>query len=145
MAVAQRVELAAQALDGGFVLALERRQLFLELGRARPVPVGRLRVLAEHLQGAAARGEEVRHLARLRLALVRELQRGGQVFFLHNRVRTIGGIEETQEMLDFCGGHGITADRRFIPIQQINQAYDRMVKSDVKYRFSIDMASLKGD
>ncbi len=57
----------------------------------------------------------------------------------------IGGIEETQEMLDFCGEHGITADVEVIPIQQINEAYDRMVKSDVKYRFSIDMASLKGE
>ena len=57
----------------------------------------------------------------------------------------IGGIEETQEMLDFCGQHGITADVEVIPIQQINEAYDRMVKSDVKYRFSIDMASLKGE
>ena len=57
----------------------------------------------------------------------------------------IGGIEETQEMLDFCGQHGITADVEVIPIQQINEAYDRMVKSEVKYRFSIDMASLKGE
>jgi uncharacterized zinc-type alcohol dehydrogenase-like protein len=55
----------------------------------------------------------------------------------------IGGIAETQEMLDFCGEHGITADVEVIPIQRINEAYDRMVKSDVKYRFSIDMASLK--
>jgi len=57
----------------------------------------------------------------------------------------IGGIAETQEMLDFCGEHGITADVEVIPIQRINEAYDRMVKSDVKYRFSIDMASLKGE
>ncbi len=57
----------------------------------------------------------------------------------------IGGIEETQEMLDFCGEHGITADVEVIPIQQLNQAYDRLAKSDVKYRFSIDMASLKGE
>jgi len=55
----------------------------------------------------------------------------------------IGGIAETQEMLDFCGEHNITADVEVIPIQKINEAYDRMVKSDVKYRFSIDMASLK--
>jgi uncharacterized zinc-type alcohol dehydrogenase-like protein len=55
----------------------------------------------------------------------------------------IGGIAETQEMLDFCGRHNITADVEVIPIQQVNQAYERMVKSDVKYRFSIDMASLK--
>jgi uncharacterized zinc-type alcohol dehydrogenase-like protein len=57
----------------------------------------------------------------------------------------IGGIAETQEMLDFCGEHNITADVEVIPIQQINQAYDRMLKSDVKYRFSIDMASLKAE
>jgi len=56
----------------------------------------------------------------------------------------IGGIAETQEMLDFCGKHGITSDIEIIPIQQINQAYERMLKSDVKYRFVIDMASLKG-
>jgi uncharacterized zinc-type alcohol dehydrogenase-like protein len=55
----------------------------------------------------------------------------------------IGGIAETQEMLDFCGRHNITADVEVIPIQKINEAYERMVKSDVKYRFTIDMASLK--
>ena len=57
----------------------------------------------------------------------------------------IGGIAETQEMLDFCGEHGITADVEVIPIQKINEAYERMLKSDVKYRFSIDMASLKSE
>ena len=57
----------------------------------------------------------------------------------------IGGIAETQEMLDFCGKHGITADVEVIPIQQLNEAYERMLKSDVKYRFSIDMASLKNE
>jgi len=55
----------------------------------------------------------------------------------------IGGIKETQEMLDFCGKHNITADIELIPIQKINEAYDRVVKDDVKYRFVIDMASLK--
>jgi len=55
----------------------------------------------------------------------------------------IGGLAETQEMLDFCGKHNITADVEVIPIQKVNEAYDRMLKSDVKYRFSIDMASLK--
>ena len=55
----------------------------------------------------------------------------------------IGGIAETQEMLDFCGEHGITADVEVIPIQQVNEAYERLLKSDVKYRFAIDMASLK--
>jgi len=55
----------------------------------------------------------------------------------------IGGIAETQEMLDFCGQHNITSDVEVIPIQKINEAYERIVKSDVKYRFSIDMASLK--
>lgn len=55
----------------------------------------------------------------------------------------IGGIAETQEMLDFCGERGITSDIELIPIQQINEAYDRMLKGDVKYRFVIDMASLQ--
>lgn len=55
----------------------------------------------------------------------------------------IGGIKETQNMLDFCGQHNITADIELIPIQKINEAYDRLVKSDVKYRFVIDMASLQ--
>ena len=57
----------------------------------------------------------------------------------------IGGIRETQEMLDFCGAHNITADVEVIPIQKVNEAYDRLLKSDVKYRFSIDMASLKSE
>ena len=57
----------------------------------------------------------------------------------------IGGIPETQEMLDFCGTHNITADVDVIPIQKVNEAYDRLLKSDVKYRFSIDMASLKSE
>lgn len=57
----------------------------------------------------------------------------------------IGGIKETQEMLDFCGEHNITSDVEIIPIQQVNEAYERMVKSDVKYRFSIDIASLKSE
>ncbi len=55
----------------------------------------------------------------------------------------IGGIAETQEMLDFCGRHNITADVEVIPIQKVNEAYDRLARSDVKYRFCIDMASLK--
>src|ERR1700741_2139226 len=55
----------------------------------------------------------------------------------------IGGIPETQEMLDFCGQHNITADVEVIPIQKVNEAYERLLKSDVKYRFSIEMASLK--
>jgi uncharacterized zinc-type alcohol dehydrogenase-like protein len=57
----------------------------------------------------------------------------------------IGGIAETQEMLDFGGEHNITSDVEVIPIQKINEAYERMVRSDVKYRFSIDMASLKSE
>lgn len=55
----------------------------------------------------------------------------------------IGGIRETQEMLDFCAEHGITSDVELIPIQKINEAYERLLKSDVKYRFVIDMASLR--
>ncbi|PHM08548.1 NAD(P)-dependent alcohol dehydrogenase [Nostoc sp. 'Peltigera malacea cyanobiont' DB3992] len=57
----------------------------------------------------------------------------------------IGGIAETQEMLDFCGEHNITADVEVIPIQKVNEAYERLLKSDVKYRFAIDMASLKSE
>jgi uncharacterized zinc-type alcohol dehydrogenase-like protein len=55
----------------------------------------------------------------------------------------VGGIPETQEMLDFCAEHGILADVEIIPVQKINEAYERMLKSDVKYRFSIDMSSLQ--
>ncbi|HKF46972.1 MAG TPA: NAD(P)-dependent alcohol dehydrogenase [Terracidiphilus sp.] len=57
----------------------------------------------------------------------------------------IGGIAETQEMLDFCSKNNITSDVEVIPIQKVNEAYERLVKSDVKYRFSIDMASLKSE
>ena len=57
----------------------------------------------------------------------------------------IGGLTETQEMLDFCGKHNITSDVEVIPIQKVNEAYERLLKSDVKYRFSIDMASLKSE
>ncbi|MGO9110218.1 MAG: NAD(P)-dependent alcohol dehydrogenase [Thermoguttaceae bacterium] len=57
----------------------------------------------------------------------------------------IGGIPQTQEMLDFCGVHNITADVEVIPIQKVNEAYERLLKSDVKYRFSIDMASFKSE
>jgi uncharacterized zinc-type alcohol dehydrogenase-like protein len=56
---------------------------------------------------------------------------------------SIGGLRETQEMLDFCGEHNITASVEVIPIQRVNEAYDRLARSDVKYRFSIDMASLE--
>lgn len=54
-----------------------------------------------------------------------------------------GDIAETQEMLDFCGKHNITADVEVIPIQKVNEAYQRLSSADVKYRFSIDMSSLK--
>lgn len=57
----------------------------------------------------------------------------------------IGGIPETQEMLDFCGTHDITADVEVIPIQKVNEAYERLLKSNVKYRFSMDMASLEAE
>ena len=55
----------------------------------------------------------------------------------------IGGIAETQELLDFCGEHNIVSDIEMINMQNINDAYERMLKSDVKYRFVIDMKSLK--
>lgn len=54
----------------------------------------------------------------------------------------IGGMRETQEMLDFCGTHGITSDVEVIPIQKVSEAYERTIKSDVRYRFVIDLASL---
>jgi uncharacterized zinc-type alcohol dehydrogenase-like protein len=57
----------------------------------------------------------------------------------------IGGIAETQEMLDFCSAHNITSDVEVIPIQQVNEAYERLLKADVRYRFSIDMESLKAE
>ncbi len=57
----------------------------------------------------------------------------------------IGGIAETQEMLNFCAEHNITSDVEVTPIQKVNEAYERLLKSDVKYRFSIDMASLKSE
>ena len=56
----------------------------------------------------------------------------------------IGGMQETQEMLDFCGKHNITSDIEITPIQKVNEAYERVLKSDVRYRFVIDIASLKG-
>ena len=55
----------------------------------------------------------------------------------------IGGIRETQEMLDFCAEHGVASDVEVIPIQSINEAYERLLKSDVRYRFVIDIASLR--
>ncbi len=55
----------------------------------------------------------------------------------------IGGMKETQEMLDFCGAHNIVADIEVIPIQAVNQAYERLLKNDVKYRFVIDIESLR--
>jgi uncharacterized zinc-type alcohol dehydrogenase-like protein len=55
----------------------------------------------------------------------------------------IGGIKETQEMLDFCAHHRVTSDVEVIPIDKVNEAFERVLKSDVRYRFVIDMASLK--
>ncbi len=71
---------------------------------------------------------------------------GGGIIMGRKRIAgsLIGGIRETQEMLDFCGKHNIVSDIEVIPMQEINEAYDRVVRSDVKYRFVIDMKSLKG-
>jgi uncharacterized zinc-type alcohol dehydrogenase-like protein len=55
----------------------------------------------------------------------------------------IGGLRETQEMLDFCGSNGVLADVEVIPIQKVDEAYERMLRSDVRYRFVIDLSSLK--
>lgn len=70
----------------------------------------------------------------------------GQLITKRRRIAgsMIGGIPETQEMLDFCGEKGIVSDVEIIPIQKINEAYERMLRGDVRYRFVIDMASLKG-
>jgi uncharacterized zinc-type alcohol dehydrogenase-like protein len=57
----------------------------------------------------------------------------------------VGGIRETQEMLDYCAEHGIQAEIEKIPIQKVNEAFDRTIKADVKYRFVIDMSSLKNE
>jgi uncharacterized zinc-type alcohol dehydrogenase-like protein len=54
----------------------------------------------------------------------------------------VGGIKETQEMLNFCATHEIVSDIELIPVSQVNEAYTRMQKNDVKYRFVIDMATL---
>jgi uncharacterized zinc-type alcohol dehydrogenase-like protein len=54
----------------------------------------------------------------------------------------IGGIAETQEMLDFCAEHGIVSEIELIPVQQVNVAYERMLKNDVRYRFVLDMKTL---
>ena len=54
----------------------------------------------------------------------------------------IGGIKETQEMLDFCAEHGIVSDIEIIPVQKVNEAYERMLKADVRYRFVLDMGTL---
>ena len=71
----------------------------------------------------------------------------GALIFMRRQLAgsLIGGIRETQEMLDFCAGHNIVSDIEMLPIQKINEAYARMLKSDVRYRFVIDMASLKGE
>ena len=77
-------------------------------------------------------------------ALPLSVHAGSLIFGRHNFTGSlIGGIKETQEMLDFCGEHNLTSDIELIPIQKINEAYERLVKNDVKYRFVIDLASLK--
>jgi alcohol dehydrogenase (NADP+) len=70
---------------------------------------------------------------------------GGGLIFQRKAIAgsLIGGIKETQEMLDFCAEHAIVSDVEVIKMQDINTAFDRVMKSDVKYRFVIDMASLK--
>ena len=72
--------------------------------------------------------------------------RGASVIFGRRNLTGsgIGGMAETQEMIDFCAQHGIVSDIEIVPIQAVNEAYDRLVKNDVKYRFVIDMGSLKG-
>ncbi len=72
------------------------------------------------------------------------VQAGSLIFGRHSLAGSlIGGIKETQEMLDFCGAHGIVSDIEMIPIEKVNEAYERVMKGDVKFRFVIDIASLK--
>ena len=72
------------------------------------------------------------------------VEAGSLIFGRHSLAGSlIGGIRETQEMLDFCGRHGIVSDIEMIPIQKVNEAYERVIKGDVKFRFVIDIASLK--
>jgi uncharacterized zinc-type alcohol dehydrogenase-like protein len=72
------------------------------------------------------------------------VEAGNLIFGRHSLAGSlIGGIQETQEMLDFCGKHNIVSDIEIIPIQKVNEAYERVIKGDVKFRFVIDMASLK--
>ena len=80
------------------------------------------------------------------MAITRKVKPGCERAFeksLREAGSLIGGLAETQEMLAFCGKHAITSDIEKINIQQINEAYDRLLKSDVKYRFVIDMTSLQ--
>ena len=67
----------------------------------------------------------------------------GIIMAIIMNIMSIGSIEETKEVIDFCAKNNIVADVEVIPIQKINDAYERMLKGDVKYRFVIDMASLK--
>lgn len=71
------------------------------------------------------------------------MQQGQEVAIVGLGGSLIGGIRKTQEMLDFCAEHGIVTDIEMIAMQDINTAYERMLKSDVKYRCVIDMATLK--
>jgi len=113
------------------------------------------RIVAEHFLAqqcplAALRDKTKRRLGNLTLVGAPPKPRAVSAFSLIMRNRSlsgsnIGGIAETQEMLNFCGEHNITADVEVIPIQKTNEAYERLLKSDVKYRFSIDMASLKSE
>ncbi len=71
------------------------------------------------------------------------VQASNLIFGRHNLSGSgIGGMAETQEMLDFCGKHNIVSDVEIVPIQAVNTAYERLAKNDVKYRFVIDMSSL---
>jgi uncharacterized zinc-type alcohol dehydrogenase-like protein len=69
----------------------------------------------------------------------------GSLIFGNKRLAgsLIGGIAQTQEMLDYCAAHQIVSDVEVIPVQKINEAYDRMLRGDVRYRFVIDIASLQ--
>ena len=88
----------------------------------------------------------MRRPATLTRAIALVVLDAGAVVFRRKRVAgsLIGGIPETQEMLDFCGKHDIVCDIEMLDIRKINEAYERMQRSDVRYRFVIDMDTLRG-
>ena len=125
------------------------------LGRSplfRGIPAGDFGVLLEHLKTETRsykKGDLICHAGEhtnaLGIVLTGSVTIESDDIFGNRSVSgsNIGGIAQTQEMLDFCGDHNITADVEVIPVQKINEAWGRLEKADVKYRFVIDLASMK--